>query len=701
MDLALEARGSSVLLNQRAVTLSISHGLPVIRQAGYESVEDLGGHAFRAIFRSGSGWARCLVNDIWAPTERGVSLKRSITVDGESSETGINVGFVIPLDSVSWRFFIPGACYDHAPVEDGQGHAVVTEERTAFPLVMAYDEASGRGILLLRLTPARQSSPLLRGLDGGGLLQVTEIGALGFDRRLPSPSLSALLPHAELPTSRMRSSTRPPFLGLLPMDRTLHLEATYLVEGFTSRNFGEACFQGYARASELLRPRPVRTAVELDECVRTRMGCLASLATSWNGHTGFALNFDPRVARDAPPSGYGTGFTTLKSAVFPRVLEYGFTGRQLNNAYMLATCGALWGMPGWVAVAKDICGSFLRSCVMRSGFLHTLYDVVRHRPISPFGDEIGSSLHYGVPDAPAGNYVRNMAEAGFDLCLLSSIDKDPAIPGAALGLARFLLRAQNRDGSWYRAYTEDGTAVTAPAQWFGGTDRANKSATSTAIPFLVRLYGLIGDISLLDAARRAGDWLLRETVQSGDYRGGTLDNPNVVDKEGMAYPMMALLALYDSTRNQDYLVGAESAGSLALTWNCLWDVPFEEGTRLRELSFASRGWGGISILWGTGVVDTYSLWFLPEWERLAVEIDAPVFHDVTQLILYGTQQILSLPGNLHGLCEPGMQEEGFACSHQGIDDGLISKGDTWGSLGWVFAAGTYGVWNAIHGENKG
>ena len=169
----------------------------------------------------------------------------------------------------------------------------------------------------------------------------------------------------------------------------------------------------------------------------------------------------------------------------------------------------------------------------------------------------------------------------------------------------------------------------------------------------------------------------------------------------MAYPMMALLALYDSTRNQDYLVGAESAGSLALTWNCLWDVPFEEGTRLRELSFASRGWGGISILWGTGVVDTYSLWFLPEWERLAVEIDAPVFHDVTQLILYGTQQILSLPGNLHGLCEPGMQEEGFACSHQGIDDGLISKGDTWGSLGWVFAAGTYGVWNAIHGENKG
>ena len=123
-------------------------------------------------------------------------------------------------------------------------------------------------------------------------------------------------------------------------------------------------------------------------------------------------------------------------------------------------------------------------------------------------------------------------------------------------------------------------------------------------------------------------------------------------------------------------------------------MPFEKGTRLHSYAFSSPGWGGISVVWGTGVVDNYSLWFLPGWNRLARETGEQLFLDVSKLILHGTQQLLSVPGNLYGLCGTGMQEEGFACSNQGADDGLITKGDTWGSLGWVFAAGTYGVWEA-------
>jgi hypothetical protein len=362
---------------------------------------------------------------------------------------------------------------------------------------------------------------------------------------------------------------------------------------------------------------------------------------------------------------------------------------------MLALCGRIWGKGDWVQTAEQITRSFLRGCTTPGGFLHTLYDVVRHRAIAPFGDEIGSSLHYGVRDAPPGNYVRNMAEAGVDLCLLSTVLNDSAVVNTAAQLGRFLLRVQNRDGSWYRAYTEGGGAITAPPEWFGGSDRSNKSSTSTVIPFLTQLHELTGDEALLNAAQRAGDWLLRDVVQSGDYRGGTLDNPNIVDKEGMGYPMMALLCLYKATRVRDYLSGAARAGGLALTWNCLWDVPFEEGTRLHTFSFRSSGWGGISILWGTGVVDNYSLWFLPGWMRLAEETGERIYRDVSEMILHGTQQLLSLPGSLYGLCGAGMQEEGFACSHQGVDEGLIRKGDTWGALGWVFAAGTYGVWQAF------
>jgi hypothetical protein len=699
--LRLEKRGNSILVGGRAVGLSFSRGISTPEPLSYGSVDDLGAHSCRGTARIGARGSGCLLIDHWEPTERGVSLRREIVVAGNGPSTaGVNVRFDLPLEPVPWKLFIPGACYDFTPVENGQGYAMVSEERTAFPLVMAFDEGTRRAVMLLRSTPAGESSAFPRRAAEGELLHATDIGGLGFDRRLSSASLAAAIPYAELPTSRMRSKALMPFMAFLPMDRKARLEVIYLVESFPAVSFDDACFKAYARACEVCPPRPAHLECCLIEYVQARMGCLASLARTWNDHTALDLNFDPRVGRLSPPSGYGTGFNRLESSVFPQILEYGFTGRQINNAFMLATCGRLWNKPDWVTIARGIGSSYLRHCATPGGFLHTLYDVVRHRPISPFGDEIGSSLHYGVRDAPSGNYVRNMAEAGYDLCLLSTVMSDPVILETASRLGWFLLRAQNRDGSWYRAHSENGQSITTPSQWFGGSDRSNKSSTSTAIPFLVRLHALTGEAAFGDAARRAGDWLLENVVQTGDYRGGTLDNPNVVDKEGMAYPMMALLDLHESTKVTDYLTGARRAGGLALTWNCLWDVPFEEGTRLRSVSFTSRGWGGISILWGTGVVDNYSLWFLPGWERLARETGESCFHAVSQLILHGTQQLLSMPGTLHGLCGPGMQEEGFACSHQGIDDGLIRKGDTWGALGWVFAAGTYGVWNAIDPDDR-
>ena len=69
-----------------------------------------------------------------------------------------------------------------------------------------------------------------------------------------------------------------------------------------------------------------------------------------------------------------------------------------------------------------------------------MYDVNRQKAISPFGDSVGSQLHYGLSEAEPGNYVRNMAEAGFDLRLLSGTMQDPAIRRAALGLGEFLLQ---------------------------------------------------------------------------------------------------------------------------------------------------------------------------------------------------------------------------------------------------------------------
>jgi hypothetical protein len=50
-----------------------------------------------------------------------------------------------------------------------------------------------------------------------------------------------------------------------------------------------------------------------------------------------------------------------------------------------------------------------------------------------------------------------------------------------------------------------------------------------------------------------------------------------------------------------------------------------------------------------------------------------------------------VPGRLHAFADAGMQPEGISFCPQGVDEGLIAKGDTWGGLGWPYTAGTYGL----------
>ena len=64
---------------------------------------------------------------------------------------------------------------------------------------------------------------------------------------------------------------------------------------------------------------------------------------------------------------------------------------------------------------------------------------------------------------------------------------------------------------------------------------------------------------------------------------------------------------------------------------------------------------------------------------------------LSALAAAGCQQILSYPGEDFGFADAGMQPEGIAFCDQGVDEGLIAKGDTWGGLGWIYTAGTDGM----------
>jgi hypothetical protein len=160
--------------------------------------------------------------------------------------------------------------------------------------------------------------------------------------------------------------------------------------------------------------------------------------------------------------------------------------------------------------------------------------------------------------------------------------------------------------------------------------------------------------------------VLREHVLRDDYRGGTLDNPNVVDKEAALLAMQALLCLYDTTGEERWRDAAERA-------------------------VRSTGWGGINSTWGTGVTGIYSLFFLDVFVRLSRLTGNPLYEAVADLAAAGCQQMLSHESERFGFADTGMQPEGIAFCDQGFDDHLIAKGDTWGGLGWIYSAGTHGL----------
>ena len=124
------------------------------------------------------------------------------------------------------------------------------------------------------------------------------------------------------------------------------------------------------------------------------------------------------------------------------------------------------------------------------------------------------------------------------------------------------------------------------------------------------------------------------------------------------------------------------------------------GTDLDRAGFRTVGTGGINSIWGGGGVDIYSLFHIEELDELGAVAGEPFFRRMAEWIAIGTQQLLSHPGDRMGFADIGMQPEGFGICDQGVDEGMIAKGDIWGTLGWIYSAGIYGLGKYLAARDK-
>ncbi|OZM75410.1 hypothetical protein [Pseudonocardia sp. MH-G8] len=629
------------------------------------------------------------LRDVWSADDHGVTVHRRLRVGPGAGTVGAALALKAHVND-GFRMLVPGAVYSP---EQHAGHAetVLSEDRIATPAVTAR-RPDGRVVGLLRLTPATRDTAPVRTPGGQEFLQDTDIGAVGF-----SPdALHARVPYRNSAGSSALDSDGTPSRAYLPIGPDGG-EITVSYRFWTDQmpTFADAAAATVERALAAHGIEPVDPPITLAEAVRLRRDGLARTYREWSGGgAGFVLNFDPDRGYTTPARAFGASFANHEMSRALDILEYGFTGRQLDAAHVLAEHDP----EAWLDRGGRVCDFFVATMTTPSGWNHSHYDLARAAPVPPIGGD-RPLLHYLAPSDVTGTYLRLITEPAEDLLhnyLLHRAhgDERPHWRDAVRRTADFLVRVQHPDGSWFRAYTPDGDPIT-QGSWFGDDGPAARSATAVPVPFLLHAASALPDRA--DRFRRAAEHACRfvrhAQVDPDEYRGGTLDNPNVIDKEAAHLACRALLALYRATGTSrpELLESAARAAMVAASWTSLWDVPSRPGTRLHRHGVRSIGWGGINEIWGTGVTDIYSLFFLDDLLALSELTGRPLFARVADLIAHGTAQLLAHDGDCYGFADTGMQPEGIAFADQGVDDSLIRKGDTWGGLGWIYAAGTSGL----------
>jgi hypothetical protein len=128
---------------------------------------------------------------------------------------------------------------------------------------------------------------------------------------------------------------------------------------------------------------------------------------------------------------------------------------------------------------------------------------------------------------------------------------------------------------------------------------------------LCKGHQLLGDPDFKRAAIKAGAYYAQRHLKMVEpYWGGTLD-ASCEDKEGAWAGFQGFLALYELTREQQYLDWAAHAMDVMLSYTVLWDIDLPAG-RLRDHGLKTRGWTIVSAqnqhLDVFGVVATPDIW---------------------------------------------------------------------------------------------
>jgi len=268
----------------------------------------------------------------------------------------------------------------------------------------------------------------------------------------------------------------------------------------------------------------------------------------------------------------------------------------------------------------------------------------------------------GIPEVTRGAnltpvrivYMRSFGDGLKELLKAVKREREYGIEHAdwiawARTFADWLLPQQGEDGGFPRTWTPVTGEVSDPSP----------ESSYTAIPFLVLLTELTGEERYAEAATRTGEFCWNTSQSSGIFIGGTIDNPNVIDKEAGTLSLEAYLMLYHYTSDKKWLDRAVMAANFAETWIYIWDVPMPDDEDNSELPW-KKGLTSVGmqlISTGHSLADQYMAFDVDEFAELYLLTEDQHYYDVAMILLHNTKTMLALPGREFDLKGPGWMQE--------------------------------------------
>jgi hypothetical protein len=667
---------------------------------GYGSVKEESGGFVAVGSITGTDGTNVEVSDTWRTVDAGtVQIDREIRVITAGKSRGWRVEFcsetavseVCGLDD--WEFCVPGALYnkndtDHDGVEDYLGTYTqdYRDDRLPSLAVLAFLPGRRRYFAIGRCSRPRYDTSLSREqILARNFVQATDIGSLGLSP-LEGKSLQIGL-RASYPFSERASfclnTNRDGWAAYIENQDRARFRVAYQLTTGAEESLTEAIWAVTKRQMKVLGTSPERPNFSLQDSVDYRLSMTQHYYRKWD-----------KAENPKEPAGYMVHFSPRSGKTQGTLLEYGFCGAQMLLAYTSIRYGYSKQMPLWIDRARSVIDFFVDHCQLENGFSQGIYDAAKQDfvywftgillPFQYSDDEttlrrfLGSQITKALaPIAQElrsikGNYTRTMCESMYPILLAYKAERQHGYPrdrwlAAGERFGAFLLRTQADDGSWFRGYDSAGNGLMSPSAWFGSSDTERKSGTIFPIQVLVELYGITGNASYLEAAEKAGSFIVRTYVDPVEYVGGLNDTTHIksvkIDSVGVMFAMRSLIKLYETAQNRVYLDGAVKAAKVLASWVYLWNVPFPQDSLLGSSNFKSTGWAVCDVIPAGSYLDNELLEFTGDLIRIAQRSRDRELFKVAEIVEYGMQQAVSTPQSMLGYVFPGIQCEGIMTAY--------------------------------------